>query len=142
MNRYQEYLLDVIEGKISPPPIAKLLGFKITEFCEGCTTIQMEISRDFFNPMNTLHGGIYCDLADAAMGFSFATTLEDDELFTTVDLRINYLKSVTKGKLIASSKIIKRGRRLGYMECEIKNELGDLVAKASSNCIVQKIRKK
>lgn len=138
MNVYQRYLEDMIHGKVSPPPIAQLLGFQVTNFCDGCTTIEMDITKKYWNPMRTLHGGVYCDLADAAMGFSFLTTLNEDELFTTVDLRINYLRSVTTGKLIASSKIIKRGKRLGYMECEIVDEKGELVAKASSTCIIQK----
>ena len=138
MNVYQRYLEDMIHGKVSPPPIAQLLGFQVTNFCDGCTTIEMDITEKYWNPMRTLHGGVYCDLADAAMGFSFLTTLNEDELFTTVDLRINYLRSVTTGKLIASSKIIKRGKRLGYMECEIVDEKGELVAKASSTCIIQK----
>ena len=138
MNIYQQYLEDMIQGKVSPPPIAQLLGFRITNFCDGCTTIEMDITKKYWNPMQTLHGGVYCDLADAAMGFSFLTTLNEDELFTTVDLRINYLRSVTTGKLIASSNIIKRGKRLGYMECEIVDEKGELVAKASSTCIIQK----
>lgn len=139
MNIYQRYIEDLIQGKVSPPPIAQLLGLKVTDFCEGCTTVEMEATNKLWNPMNTLHGGVYCDLADIAMGFSFLTTLNKDELFTTVDLRINYLKPVSTGKLIATSKIIKRGKRLGYVECEIVNEQGKLVAKASSTCIVQKI---
>jgi uncharacterized protein (TIGR00369 family) len=138
MNVYQKYIEDMIAGKVTPPPIAQLLGFKVTDFCDGCTTVEMEATRKHWNPMNTLHGGVYCDLADIAMGFSFLTTLNKDELFTTVDLRINYLKPVSTGKLIASSKIIKRGKRLGYVECEIVNDQGELVAKASSTCIVQK----
>lgn len=138
MNVYQRYIEDLIQGKVSPPPIAQLLGLKVTDFCEGCTTVEMEATNKLWNPMNTLHGGVYCDLADIAMGFSFLTTLNKDELFTTVDLRINYLKPVTTGKLIATSKIIKRGKRLGYVECEIVNEQGKLVAKASSTCIIQK----
>jgi len=138
LNVYQRYIEDLIQGKVSPPPIAQLLGLKVTDFCEGCTTVEMEATNKLWNPMNTLHGGVYCDLADIAMGFSFLTTLNKDELFTTVDLRINYLKPVTTGKLIATSKIIKRGKRLGYVECEIVNEQGKLVAKASSTCIIQK----
>jgi len=138
LNVYQRYIEDLIQGKVSPPPIAQLLGLKVIDFYEGCTTVEMEATNKLWNPMNTLHGGVYCDLADIAMGFSFLTTLNKDELFTTVDLRINYLKPVTTGKLIATSKIIKRGKRLGYVECEIVNEQGKLVAKASSTCIVQK----
>jgi uncharacterized protein (TIGR00369 family) len=129
----------MIKGKIPISPIAQLLGFKITNYCDGCTTIEMEVTEKYWNALDTLHGGVYCDLADAAMGFSFFTTLDDDETYTTVDLKITFLRAVKTGKLIASSKIIKRGKRLGYQECEIVNDQGKLVAKASSTCIVQKL---
>ena len=128
----------MILGEIPISPIAELLGFKITNYCDGCTTIEMDVTEKYWNALDTLHGGVYCDLADAAMGFSFFTTLEDDETYTTVDLRITFLRAVKEGKLIASSKIVKRGRRLGYQECELVDGEGKLVAKASSTCIVQK----
>ena len=139
MKRSQQIIKNMILGKIPISPIAQLLGFKITDYCDGCTTVEMEATEKYWNALDTLHGGVYCDLADAAMGFSFFTTLDDDETYTTVDLRITFLRAVKTGKLIASSKIIKRGKRLGYMECELVNEEGKLVAKASSTCIVQKL---
>ena len=136
MENKIKYLNDIIEGKRPPPGIAKLLGFRIIDFCEGCTTIEIDIDERLYNPMNTVHGGILCDIADAAMGISFFTTLESDETFTSVDLRITFLKQVKDGTLRASSKIIRKGKRLGYMECEIFNQDDELVAKASSTCII------
>lgn len=141
MRRSQQIIEEMIQGKIPISPIAQLLGFKITDYCDGCTTIEMEVTEKYWNALDTLHGGVYCDLADAAMGFSFFTTLEDDETYTTVDLKITFLRAIKSGKLIALSKIVKRGKRLGYIECELVNEEGKLVAKASSTCIVQKISK-
>ena len=137
-----QIIQEMIEGKRPYPPIAKLLGMRITGYCDGCTTMEIDIDERLYNPMGTLHGGVYCDLADAAMGISFFTTLANDEIFTTVDLNITYLKAVKTGKLIAESKIIRRGKRLGYMECHITNEEGELVAKASSTCIIQKGRER
>ena len=136
MNRNQQIIEDMIAGKIPPPPIAKLLNFKLIDYCDGCTTLEMDIDERYYNPMGSLHGGVMCDLADAAMGTSFFTTLEENEFYTTVDLRINFLLPVKEGKIRAFAKIIKRGRRLGYMECEILNEQNNLVAKASSTCII------
>ena len=141
MKRSQQIIEKMILGEIPISPIAELLGFKITDYCDGCTTIEMDVTERFWNALDTLHGGVYCDLADAAMGFSFFTTLEDDETYTTVDLRITFLRAIKTGKLIASSKIVKRGKRLGYMECEVNDGQGNLVAKASSTCIVQKLDK-
>ncbi len=136
MSENIQYVRDIVEGKLERPNIAKLLDFKIIDYCEGCTTVEIEIDERLFNPMNTVHGGVFCDIADAAMGLSFLTTLKNNETFTSIDLRITFLRSVREGKLTASSKIVKRGKRLGYMECEIWNEKKKLVAKASSTCMV------
>jgi len=133
-----QYVRNIVEGKENLPNIAQLLGFKIIDYCEGCTTVEINIDKRLFNPMNTVHGGVFCDIADAAMGLSFLTTLKSNETFTSIDLRITFLRPVREGKLTASSKIIKRGKRLGYMECEIWNEDKKLVAKASSTCMVLK----
>jgi uncharacterized protein (TIGR00369 family) len=86
--------------------------------------------------MGTLHGGILCDIADAAMGIAFASTLAADESFTTIELKINFFRPVWKGLLRAEGKIVRRGSSLGYLECEITDESGRLVAKAASTCMV------
>jgi uncharacterized protein (TIGR00369 family) len=85
--------------------------------------------------MGTLHGGIYCDLADAAMGYAYAATLAEGESFTTVELKINFLRAVQKATLTAEAKVIKAGSTIGYVECEVKDQQGRLVAKAASTCL-------
>jgi uncharacterized protein (TIGR00369 family) len=86
--------------------------------------------------MGTLHGGILCDLTDAAMGVAFASTLEPGQSFTTIELRINFFRPVWTAKLTAEAIVIQRGRTTGYVECTVKDESGKLVAKAASTCIV------
>ena len=76
------------------------------------------------NPMGTLHGGIVCDLADAAMGTAMASTLEDDESFTTLDLTANYFKPVWNARLEAVARVVRRTRTLGFIECEVTDESG------------------
>lgn len=86
--------------------------------------------------MGTLHGGVLCDVADAAMGVSFASTLEDGESFTTLELKINFLRPVWSEKLRAVGKVVKRGNTVGMVECDVTNAAGVLVARASSTCMV------
>ena len=86
--------------------------------------------------MGTVHGGILCDIADAAMGIAFATTLSPGESFTTVELKINFLRPVRNTQLRAAGRVIQRGRTIGYVECEITDENGKLVAKSNSTCLV------
>ncbi len=86
--------------------------------------------------MGTLHGGVLCDLADAAMGLAFASTLDEDESFTTMDLHIHFFRPVWKAQLRAEARVIQRGKTTGYVECEVQDENGKPVAKASSRCVV------
>jgi uncharacterized protein (TIGR00369 family) len=100
--------------------------------------MEMEAGKKHWNPMKTVHGGILCDIADAAMGAAFLTTLADGENYTTVDLSIKFLKPVIEGRITAQANVVKRGKRLGYIECELRDTQGELIAKADSTCIVIK----
>lgn len=122
-------------GEVPPAPISRLLGFVIKAIEPGHAIFEMEVDDRHHNPMGTLHGGIYCDLADAAMGYAYAATLAEGETFTTVELKINFLRAVRRGRLTAEARIVKAGGTLGYVECDVTNQSGKLVAKAASTCI-------
>jgi uncharacterized protein (TIGR00369 family) len=125
----------MLRGEISPPPIARLLGFALKAIESGRAVFKMEVDKRHHNPMGTLHGGIYCDLADAAMGYAYAATLGEGETFTTVELKINFFRPIRHGKLSAEAKVIKAGSTLGYVECDVKDQDGRLVAKAACTCM-------
>jgi len=74
------------------PAIAKLIGFRLTAFGSGEATVELDSGPQHYNPMGTVHGGVLCDIADAAMGMAFASTLEADQSFTTLELKINFLR--------------------------------------------------
>jgi uncharacterized protein (TIGR00369 family) len=118
------------------PPISELIGFEVSEASEGRVVVVLEAGARHFNPMGTVHGGILCDIADAAMGIAFATTLAPGESFTTVELKINFLRPVRQAQLRAEGRVVQRGRTIGYVECEITDENGKLVAKSNSTCLV------
>ena len=86
--------------------------------------------------MGTLHGGILCDVADAAMGCAMASTLEEGESFTSVDLTTKFLKPVWHAQLTAVGRVVKRTRTLGLVECDVTDDSGSLVAKVISTCMV------
>ncbi len=97
--------------------------------------IEFEPGPQHSNPMGTLHGGVFCDLADAAMGMAWMSGLVEGETCTTIELKINFLRPVVGGKLAADGRVLRRGRNIGYVECEVRDEAGKLVAKASSTCM-------
>ena len=121
--------------QLPPPPVSRLIGFVLKSIEPGHAIFEMEADERHHNPLGTLHGGIYCDLADAAMGFSYASTLAEDETFTTIELKINFLRAVRKATLTAEARVVKAGSTLGFIECEVKDQNGKLVAKASSTCM-------
>ena len=125
----------ILHGEAAPPPIARLLGFVLKAVEPGRAVFEMEINERLYNPMGTLHGGIYCDLADAAMGYAYASTLGEAETFTTVELKINFFRPVREGKLTAEARVVKAGSTLGYVECDLTDAQGKLVARAASTCM-------
>lgn len=124
-----------VRGELPRPPVAQLIGFTLTAVAEGRSTVVLETGPQHANPMGTLHGGILCDVADAAMGIAYASTLAEDESFTTLELKINFLKPVWQARLTAEGRVVKRGRTIGLTECDITDEKGSLVARASSTCM-------
>jgi uncharacterized protein (TIGR00369 family) len=122
-------------AKTNDVAVARLIGFEAKEIADGRAIVTLAAGPQHANPMGTLHGGILCDIADAAMGMAFASTLAPEETFTTVELKINFFRPVWEANLKAEGKVVRRGRSLGYVECEITDESGQLIAKASSTCM-------
>jgi uncharacterized protein (TIGR00369 family) len=135
-TRHLQQLRGLVTGETSPPPIGVLIGFVARRVELGLAVMELDASARHANPMGTLHGGVICDVADAAMGISFATTLEDDESFTTLDLTTKFFKPIWNARLTASAEVVKRTRTLGLIECEVTDETGSLVAKVYSSCMV------
>jgi uncharacterized protein (TIGR00369 family) len=116
-------------------PVGRLIGFEIKERGEGRALVTLVAGPQHANPMGTLHGGILCDIADAAMGVAYASALGPEESFATVELKINFFRPVWKGLVKAEAKVVRRGSTIGYLECEVTDEEGKLVAKAASTCL-------
>jgi uncharacterized protein (TIGR00369 family) len=127
---------DYLKGHASRFPLAELIGFRLTSAGNGSTSIEFTPEERHANPMGTLHGGVLCDVADAAMGLAVATTLNEGESFTTLELKINFLKPVWRSKLEARGRIVRRGRVIVMSECDITDDEGSLVARASCTCII------
>src|SRR6202030_1875150 len=109
-------------------------GFTIVRDEEGKAAIEFEATENHANPMGTLHGGVLCDLADAAMGVAYRSTLAPGESFTTLELKINFLRPVWKAKLRAEARVVGAGKTVGLIECDILDDRQRLVARAPRRC--------
>ena len=123
-------------AKANDVPIARLIGFEAQDIGDGRATVVLSAGPQHANPMGTLHGGILCDIADAAMGMAFASTLAEEESFTTIELKINFFRPVWQTHLRADGIVVQRGHTIGYIECTIVDEENRLIAKATSTCMV------
>ena len=119
-------------GEVAAPPIAQLIGFSLRDVDAGRAVIDFEATPQHASPLGTLHGGVLCDIADAAMGIAYASTLADGEAFTTLELKINFLRPVWSGKLVATGRVVKGGRTVGLVECDVVDAHDRLVAHATS----------
>jgi|ERR1043165_995267 uncharacterized protein (TIGR00369 family) len=125
----------MIKGEAPQAPVGRLIGFDLVSIEPGNAVIEFEATESHRNPMGTLRGGILCDIADAAMGMSYASNLKEGESFTTLELKINFLKPVWNAPLIATARVVKQGRTVGMVECDVTDEKGGLVVRATSTCM-------
>lgn len=135
MTAFVETSPPPVRDETSAPPVARLIGFELTAREPGRAVVTLEATERHANPMGTLHGGILCDIADFAMGAAYASLLNEGESFTTVELKINFLKPVWRARLQATGRVVKQGRTIGLVECDVTDEKGNLVARASSTCM-------
>ena len=125
----------MMNGSIPPPPIANLIGFKLVSVTSGRTVIEFEAGDRHASPMDTLHGGVLCDIGDAAMGMAYASSLKEGESFTTLELKINFLKPVWKANLRAEASVVNVGKTVGLVMCDVFDERERLIARASCTCM-------
>ena len=118
-----------------PTPIGKFSGSGDYTKRERSSHGPFEASGRYANPMGTLRGGVLCDLADAAMGVAYRSTLAEGETFTTIELKINFLRPVIEGRLRAIGRVVEMKQTLFFSEADVIDEKGRLVARASSTCM-------
>ncbi|MCM2372473.1 PaaI family thioesterase [Aporhodopirellula aestuarii] len=123
-------------------PISRLVGFRVHPPDEsaqeslGEAIVEIDCGPQHHNPMGRVHGGLISALADAAMGIAFGRTLLESEDFSTVEMKVSFIRPIRVGMLKASAVVIQRGLRIGFVDCRITDRRGKLIATASSTCTV------
>lgn len=119
-------------------PIARLVGMHLASAGPGLAAFTMEVDERHHNPMGSVHGGVLGDLADLAMGYAVISTLAPDETFTTIEMKINFLRPVFKERLRCQARVDSRGKTIVYAVADVTNDEGKVVAKAVSTNLVVK----
>jgi len=116
-------------------PIGELLGMRAVLVKRDEAVVELDVTPAHANPLGTLHGGVFCDVADYAMGLAWRSGVDHGETFATVELKINFFRPFRTGRVTAEAKVIRRGRTIGYVECDVKDIAGKILARASSTCM-------
>jgi uncharacterized protein (TIGR00369 family) len=135
-----DYLNAMGAGHLPLPPLLYTLDFKIGELEEGSVSFSFRPQEFHYNPIGTVHGGVISAILDSAMGCSLHTLLEIGKAYTTLELKVNFLKAVTikTGELKAIGKVVYLGGRTALVEAQLVNEKGQLYAHATSTCMIFK----
>ena len=122
--------------RFNDSPISRLIGFEVApESDDGRTAVGLEAGEQHANPMGRVHGGVISALADAAMGTAYGRVLMEEEEFSTIELKVNFMRPVKMGRIVATARMVQRGLRIGFLDCEIHDARGKLVATATSTCM-------
>ncbi len=112
------------------------MAFQLVDASQGRAVYEVQVGPSLANPTGRLHGGVLAGLADSAMGAAFLTTLAPGASGTNLDLHIDFLRPTQQGKLRAHATVIKAGRTISRLTCEVTDEAGQLVARANSSFLM------
>jgi len=116
-------------------PYAKFLGLELGDIQPDEVSIHLNVRTQLKQNQGVVHGGVIASLIDTASAFVVLTHIEPEERVTTTDLTIHYLRPVTEGRMTATARIVRPGRRLFVLSVEVTDSKGTLVATAVTTYI-------
>lgn len=133
-----DYMQAVLKGELPAPPIAATMQFELVEAEIGRAVFTCTPDESVYNPIGAVHGGLVCTLLDSAAGCALHTTLPRGKGYTSVEIKVSYLKPVhtESGPLTATGRVVRAGSRIGFTEGGVTDASGDLVATATSTLLV------
>lgn len=127
-SAYVEALLNTVNTGDFPSHI----GFRLAHIETDACRIELDVAQPHFQPFGIVHGGVLATLIDTATFWAGFMRLPEDAGLVNVDLKLNYLKAVTGGRLVADGRCLRPGRQISYTEASVRDERGDLVAHGTS----------
>ena len=133
-----EWLSAIAAGELPGPPIAHLTGAFLKEVEKGRAVFELITGEQHYNPMLTVHGGVYSLLADSATGCAVHSMLEQGEGYTTAELHVNMIRPADKntGRLRCVAEVVHMGRKLAVAQADIYDDDDRLYAHASATCMI------
>lgn len=131
----------LLRGELPSPPMAELLRFRVSAVGDGEVQFTCTPDESMYNAIGAVHGGVVCALLDSVIGCAVHSTLPAGVTYTSIDLQVSYLRSVTTASspLVATGTVTRPGRRVAFATGEVRDGGGKLVASGSGSCLVMPI---
>ena len=135
-----EFFTAMAEGRVPGPPIMHTLDFAGFSFEEGRVAFRLTPREFHYNPLGSVHGGVYAALLDTACGCAVHTKLPAGVFYTSLDLSVKFLRPVTvdTGTVTAEGTVVHLGRRTALAEARIVDAAGKVYATATSSCLIMR----
>jgi uncharacterized protein (TIGR00369 family) len=135
-----EFLRKLLAGEVPSIPMSHTLNFWPIEFEPGRAVFMGIPTGAFYNPLGTVHGGWITSILDSTLGCSVNTTLERGQNYTTVELKVNFVRAVfdSTGPVRAEANVIHRGRQILTAEGQLRDSDDKLLAHATTTCLMLK----
>lgn len=133
-----EAIQAVRDGRVSPPPIARLMNFTIAEVDEGRVVFEGYPGEEHYNPIAVVHGGFALTLFDSAMGCAVHTTLPKGVGYTTTDVQVRFIRAITKdtGPVRCEAKVVHVGRSTAVAEAKLMDRDGRILGTGTTACAI------
>jgi uncharacterized protein (TIGR00369 family) len=126
------------DGDLPAPPILSTVGFELEEVEEGRVVFALEPGEHHYNPIGSVHGGVYATVLDSATGCAVHSVLPAGVGYTSLDLNVKFLRGMTveTGRAVCEGRVVQRGRRTALAEATLNDARGRLLATATSTCLL------
>jgi uncharacterized protein (TIGR00369 family) len=134
------FLRRLAAGEIPPAPIATTLGMTLEEVEEGRVVFGFEPAEFHYNPIGSVHGGVYATLLDSACGCVVQSALPAGARYTSLDLTVKFLRGldVGSGRVRCEGRLIHMGRSTALAEARLTDGADRLCAYATSSCMIMR----
>jgi uncharacterized protein (TIGR00369 family) len=133
-------ITEVIAGRLPPPPMGRLMNIRLTDANRGEIVFEGVPEEYHYNPMGIVHGGMAATLLDSALGCCVYSCLELGDVWTTLDIKVSYLKAMTveTGRVRGIATIVHIGRTVALAEARLVDANDVIYAHATSTCLIKR----
>ena len=130
-----DYINKLIE-MVNTSPYPRHLRMELVSISVDQALVKLKTEQCHLQPFGIVHGGVLATLIDTATFWSVFLKLPEDAGLVNIDLKLNYLKSVSTGAMTAQGRCIRAGRSINYAEASVKDKEGNLIAHGTSTLMV------